>query len=516
MWLDRWPKLIAFLAGVFLASGLPPVHLLAAPLAFALLLLLADRSSGAWSAFTRGWLFGLGFFLAGLYWIGIAFFADAERFGALALPAVVGLSAFLAIIPGLATLFFSLLSAFAGPLNTLQKSCILAVFWIGGELIRGPFGLWFPWNPVASIWGSSPWIMQSIAWIGPYLLGALTVIAGGLFAGPIMHRSWRSWLAPVSVVLSFVVLAGAGHWRIASTPLEPATGFQLRVIQANIDQHHKWDRDKIRQWFFRHVDLSTTHTLLKPDVIIWPESSVPYRLEMADTRLAITNAMPFDSHFLMGSDFFAQRETGRLLHNSLYLMSPDGELSDRYDKVDLVPFGEFLPARSFLTALGLEKLTPGSTDFTPGPGRRTIKSGELPAYSALICYEAIFPAMASPRDDRPDWLVNVTNDAWFGKSSGPYQHLTMARMRAIEEGVPLVRAANTGVSVVTDAFGRVVEGLELGETGIIDAELPPKTTQSPWFRDAPWTITGTGLILVSLIGALNMRGRAAVRKLVAK
>lgn len=511
VWPGHFPKLTALIAGAVLAAGLPPVHFWPAPLVFALLIWLLDDAPTKGSSFVRSWLFGFSFFLLGLYWIGIAFFTDAERFGALAVPAIVLLAAALAVTIGVIGLIYHRFR----PQNLIAKSLLLAACWALAELFRGPFGLWFPWNPIASIWGNAAPMIQPIAWIGPYLLGALTVIAGASFAG--FRRQPRSWPLPVLACGLLIALGGAGAVRL--TVLEPAAGggqAQIRIVQANIAQHHKWDQDKVRQWFFEHVRLANQPAETPPDIIVWPESSVPYRLEHPENRLAVITGNPFNATYLMGSDFIERQGDTLKLHNSLYVMDAAGQLLDRYDKVDLVPFGEFLPVRWLFASLGLEKLTPGSVDFIPGPSRRTIKAGDLPSFSALICYEAIFPGSASLDGERPDWLVNVTNDAWFGRSSGPYQHLVMARMRAIEEGVPLVRAANTGISVVTDAFGREVARLSLGEQGVLDATLPAKLAAVPLFRTAPWLITFAGLGLMLLGCWIMQYFQPDVRKTVAK
>jgi apolipoprotein N-acyltransferase len=226
--------------------------------------------------------------------------------------------------------------------------------------------------------------------------------------------------------------------------------------------------------------------------IIWPESAASYPLDQdAVARQMIAKVVPPGGLLLTGGERFDVSSTPPLAWNTLFAIDRDGAVVARYDKRDLVPFGEFLPLRDLLSRVGLAKLTHGSIDFQPGPGRQTITLPGLPPFSPLICYEAIFPGSVVDPDVRPDWLLNVTNDAWFGRSSGPYQHLAMARMRAIEEGLPLVRSANSGISAVVDPWGRIQAQLGLGETGVLDSSLP-----QPLPQPTPFARAGVAIILV--------------------
>jgi apolipoprotein N-acyltransferase len=495
---------LAFVAGLAAATALPPVHALPALLAFAALLLLLRRAPTRLGAFAVGWAFGFGWFLAGLYWVGIAFYADAERFGALAVPAVLLLTAFLAVLPGLACLAIG----WRRWTSLRAQALALGPAWILAELARGSFGLQFPWNPVAIVWAETDTILQSVAWIGQWGLGLITVVAVALPAAFVDARGRRRWLFPLLGIGALMLLHLAGTVRLAVNRGVPDQPVRVRVIQGNIAQGLKWDDSHRADWLRRHLELTSRPGGAAPDVVIWPETAVPYQLERdAGARDALAAVAPEGGYVLAGGNRYDLDRDPPTANNSLFAVDAAARIVGRYDKVDLVPFGEFLPLRSVLSLVGLRKLTEGTLDFVSGPGRRTIALAGLPPFSPLICYEAIFPRDAAPSEPRPAWLLNVTNDAWFGRSSGPYQHLAMARLRAIEEGLPLVRAANTGISAVVDASGRVRSRLPLGRAGLIDATLPGALANPPPVRRWGGWITA-GLLLLTIASSLLVEMRA--------
>jgi apolipoprotein N-acyltransferase len=497
-WLERHPTLAALLAGVMTAAALPPLYALPTLAGFGVLIaVLHQGTPGPGVAFVRGLAFGFGFFLAGLYWVGIAFFADPDRFGAYAVPAVLGLALFLALTVGLGAAAVALHRW----RSVAARALAFSITWTMAELLRGRLALQFPWNPIASVWVVSDATLQTVALVGTYGLSLLTVAAAGLTAplfisDPAARRS--AILLPV--LFAFAVLT-AGAVRLARAHTLADTELQLRIVQANVAQHHKWDPEKRLQWFRRHLELSAAAADPPPRVIVWPESSVPYDIDgQPEVRDYLAQVVPKGGALLVGGDRYQLDRQPESAHNTLFALGDRAEVLARYDKVDLVPFGEFLPLSGLLGHLGLRKLTRGSIDFEPGPGRQTWRVAGLPPASPLICYEAAFPGQATAPGDRPAWLVNVTNDAWFGRSSGPYQHLAMARMRAVEEGLPLVRAANTGISAVMDAHGRIRARLDLNETGIIDTALPAPLPEASWARrHAPWELLG----LLLAVGALS-------------
>jgi apolipoprotein N-acyltransferase len=270
-------------------------------------------------------------------------------------------------------------------------------------------------------------------------------------------------------------------------------------VQANVAQHHKWDPEKRLLWFRRHLELSAAAHDPPPRLIVWPESAVPYDIDgQQEVRDHLGSVVPPGGALLVGGDRYELQREPPAAHNTLFVLGEGGRALARYDKVDLVPFGEFLPFRALLGRLGLGKLTQGSIDFVSGPGRMTLRFAGLPAASPLICYEAAFPGAATVAEDRPAWLVNITNDAWFGRSSGPFQHLAMARMRSVEEGLPLVRAANTGISVVTDAHGRIRARLGLDRAGTVDTVLPGALPEPSFAR------RHASLVLAGLLAAVGL------------
>jgi apolipoprotein N-acyltransferase len=498
-WLERYPTLAAFLAGLLVAAALPPVHFLPGLLGFGLLVAILWRSSPRPAgAFLRGTAFGFGFFLAGLYWVGIAFFADAERFGAFAVPAVLLLAFGLALTVGLAAAVVALRRW----RRVEAQALAFAVAWTLAEPLRGGLGLQFPWNPVAVAWAASDPTLQAVAYAGTYGLSLLTVAAAALSA-PLFLRDAPSRRVALAVPVLFAALVlAAGAWRlqVAGPPAE--TEVRVRVVQASVAQHHKWDPEKRVAWFTRHLELAATPHDPAPQVVIWPESAVPYDIEQEpEVRAYLSKVVPAGGALLVGGDRYDGEARPPTANNSLFVLDDTGAVRARYDKVDLVPFGEFLPFRDVLGRVGLRKLAQGTFDFVPGPGRVTLPLVPgLPPASPLICYEVAFPGEAvAPGEERPTWLVNITNDAWFGRSSGPYQHLAMARMRAVEEGLSLVRAANTGISAVTDPYGRVQARLGLNEAGVIDAALPAALPEASFARRAgPWLLSALLLVAVAL------------------
>ena len=292
--------------------------------------------------------------------------------------------------------------------------------------------------------------------LGTYGLSLLTVAVAGLSAPLFLATPSGRRLAVAAPLLFALAVLGVGGWRLWTAPSLPDTGIQLRIVQAGIAQHHKWDPQKRAAWFRRHLDLSALPRDPPAQVVIWPESAVPYDVEVQpEVREYLAKVTPQHGAIIVGGDRYDFDADPQIAHNSLFVLDDARHV--------LRPLRQGRSgARSASSCRfaacsaisGLRKLTQGSIDFSPGPGRVTLPLPNLPAASPLICYEAAFPGKATAPGARPAWLVNITNDAWFGRSSGPYQHLAMARMRAVEEGLPLVRAANTGISVVTDAYGR--------------------------------------------------------------
>jgi apolipoprotein N-acyltransferase len=491
--------------GLLAAAALPPVHAL--PLlwiAFPGLYFLLQGTRSAWSGFWVAWWFGFGYFLGGIYWLAWPFTLDMARFGWMIPFAVFGLSALQAIFIGLAGAL-ARLTRMSGPAGIV----ILAVAWAALELARGHFGnvfAGFPWNLLAISWVAVEPMLQSASIVGAYGLGGLTVLIAT--APAMLADSTRSAAARRGWTVGALALLAAlwigGTMRLAGAPQEPVANVRLRLVQGNVEQSLKWQEGRREATFDLYLRLTASPGFDRVTHVVWPETAIDYRFEtdipqvrLEGARLQrIAAAIPPQGALLMG----AIRDKDRRYYNSFHVVAPGGKVTATYDKNELVPFGEFVPMRPVLRTLGVEKLAHGAGDYSAGPGPATLDVPGAPATSPLICYEAIFPGHID-RADRPGWLVNVTNDAWFGLTSGPYQHFASARLRAVEAGVPLVRAANTGITAVVDAYGRVTARMAIMTTGVLDAALPRATARNTLYGqigDRAFLV----LLVIALLAAL--------------
>ena len=503
--LSGWRRYgLAFLLGALLAGALPPFDL--TPLvvvAFPGLLWLDQGSDGPWAAARLGYVFALGFFVAGLYWIAGALFVDIARFW-WALPfAVVGLPALMAFYPA-AALGLTNLAAARLHLSASARVCVFAVAWCAAEWARGHCLTGLPWNLVGYAWaGGFPGalaMLQTTAWVGIYGLTFLTVLAASLPAllGTAsllpMRRSRR--IAPAAAaVLLLLIPAAAGAFRLHLAP-PGETGHWLRLVQPSIPETLKWDPTAAEANFHRLVELSGGPAEHQLAAVLWPEAAATFLLERDATHRGAIAALAPKGGYLVTGALRANPppDPVRQIWNSIEAIGPAGTIRAHYDKAHLVPFGEYVPLRWLLP---LQKLTPGSLDLSAGPGPQTIALPGLAAFSPIVCYEAIFPGAVVDRRNRPAWILNLTNDAWYGRSSGPYQHFAIARTRAIEEGLPLVRVANNGISGVVDATGRVVARTSLDGIGFADVALPAPLPPTIYGELGDWlffAMLGLGLL----------------------
>ena len=509
-WLGAGPRkrafASAFLAGTAGSLALAPFHFVPVLfISFSLLTWLLDGIGPAtgwrsWRAAAAvGWWFGFGFFLSGLYWVGFALSVDAESFGHFIPVAVLALPAGLALFCAAATLL-ARLGWSTGPARILM----LALSWSLLEWLRGHIFTGFPWNLTGYAWASdfAPWLamMQNASLIGVYGLSLITVMLASLPA-LFADREGPRWLVMLPLLGGLLLLlgmAGYGAGRLGAAVMEDVAGVRLRIVQPNIAQAAKWQPDQRAAIFRKLVELSAQPSANPPSHVIWPEAATPFFLLQSEAALGqISQLVPPTGAVITGTPRLGTPSGANdaPIHNSVVVVDGDGNVPAFYDKAHLVPFGEYLPFPEIFAAIGLKKLTVDLGSFASGAGPKTLSAPGLPPFSPLICYEAIFPGGAVDAENRPDWLLNVTNDAWFGDTSGPQQHMAQARMRAVEQGLPLVRAANTGISGVFNAYGQRQASLALNQEGIIDSPLP-KALPATLYADAGNFVYGALYFLI--------------------
>lgn len=477
--------LLAFVAGVVANLAIPPLNLVwLLWLAFPALLMLTACDKSRKTAFLTGWMFGFGFFFMGLYWISFALLTDLESYWFLLPFAMAGLPAGLAIFTGLVTL-----ALHAAPVTGIGRVFLFAGLYAGAEWLRGHILTGFPWNLTGYGWSGSLAVLQLTSVIGIYGLSALTVLAAAL-PGLVTDTKIKKPLSISLTVLGIITFAGIWTWgnqRLETASDDTVPGIGLKIVQPNIIQTEKWDPKFRTRNFQRLIELSaapdepghaTTH-------VIWPETATAWFIsELPIARENMAAVTPPGGYLMFGQLRQDPAPEGELppYYNSLSVMNDAGEFVAHADKTHLVPFGEYIPLRKYLP---FDPVAAGAADFVPGKGPLNLHIQKTPSFSPLICYEVIFPGAVAPRDERPEWLLNITNDAWYGHTAGPHQHFAIARIRSIEEGAPLVRAANTGISAVFDSWGRVVHYLDLGEEGVIESKLPKSISPPP-----PYVING--------------------------
>jgi apolipoprotein N-acyltransferase len=488
---------LSFLLGLVSATGFQPLGLWPLTiLAFTGLMVLIEQAPRMRSALARGWWFSVGQFVLGLNWIATAFTYQAAMPAWLGWVAVVLLSFYLAVYPaagvGLAWRY--------GRTNKAALVLILAAGWIVTEYLRGSMFTGFAWNPVG-VSLVDTWAKWPARLIGTYGLSGLVILWAGLVLWAVRHRSRA---LGVGVVLLPLLLADLRLTGVAGVPETDPSHPLIRVVQPNIPQEDHQDLDQEMANLHKLLDLSG-----RPDgtarLILWPESAVPFDMQRSDVRSIIAPVIGPRDFLLAGGQEATTAAPGipAAAYNSLYVLGPGASIRARYDKAHLVPYGEYLPMRPFLTMLGLSRLVPGDGDILAGPGPQTL---DLPGFGRMggqICYEIIFSGEVVDRANRPDFIFAPSNDAWFG-AFGPPQHFAQARLRAIEEGLPVIRSTPTGISGVIDAQGRVVARLPQHEQGVIDIRLPQAA--------APTLFSRFGNLLPLAFALLLVAGAIAVRR----
>lgn len=496
--------LIAFLSGAVGALALPPVGFfpsIAVTMTVAVWLLDGCGADGLLSrakqAAFAGWLWGFGYFVASLYWLGAAFLVEPDRFAWLLPLGVLGLPAVLAFFPAFGFALASLLWR-ADAVRILVLAFALGL----SEIARGTLFTGFPWNVYGMVFGQFSLMAQSASIYGLY---GLTAVVVALAAAPAtladpdggFRPAWRSPMILAAITLFFLTAFGTA--RLHGAKVEFVPNARLRIMQPNLPQDAKFKPSAGSDILRRYLELSDRATspatagLANVTHLIWPESAFPFVLGREPQALAMIGAALAGRAILLTGAIRLEgsKTTDERAYNSLQALDGSGQIIASADKTHLVPFGEYLPASGLLRALGLRQFIALPGGFQPGSERRVMNVPGLPPFQPLICYEAIFPGDVTSRRDeggrpRPAFLLNVTNDGWFGMSSGPYQHLAQARLRTIEEGLPLVRAANTGISAIVDPYGRITQELPLGVAGVLDGRLP-QSIEPTTFGRYPWT-----------------------------
>jgi apolipoprotein N-acyltransferase len=525
-------RLIALVAGATGALALAPINFwpaMLAPLCAAVWLIDGSADINARggtllpsmrSAFWVGWWWGFGYFVAGLWWLGSAFLVEADQFawalplGVLALPA--GLAFFPALGFAIARALWS-----AGPARALALAVGLgASEWLRALILTG-----FPWNELGMALGGTLVLAEAASWIG---LHGLTFATIAIFAAPATlideARGVRRAAPTVVGLVALVFLAAFGAWRLSAPEAATVAGVKLRIMQPNIGQGADFrpaNKDAIMRRYLDLSDRATSPTSTGvADVthLIWPESAFPFLLAEDPVALnQIADLLHGGATLITGAARAerGQAKTRTQYFNSIQVIDRHGGLLDHYDKKRLVPFGEYLPMRRLFEGIGLEQLVryvPGG--FDPGVGDQLLRAPGLPPAQPMVCYEAIFPdewgGVFAGRAGRAGFLLNLTDDIWFGRTAGPYQHFAQARLRAIEQGLPLVRAANSGISAVVDGLGRTIAELPLGADGVLDAPLPVARPPTVYARYGAFAPAAMGLFCLALCLVLRRRANRSL------
>lgn len=507
---------LALMAGAGTALAHPPFGVLIGLLGYPLLMILAERSDTVRGAFWMGWLAGFTYFFIGCWWVAEAFFVNPEQawmapFAASLLPAGIGL------FWGAACALYRRLAPVGVVRVLLFAALFCAAEWLRGHVLTG-----FPWNPAGATWRAGGGMSQFASVVGVYGLSLVTVAATAALAPLVGPGAPRSRLISAGLgVLALVSVGVFGAVRLAQADLQ-FTDTLVRLVQADVKQETKWSPEAYRSIVDRYVALTGQPGARVPDVVVWPEGALPASANevFASTdATAIAGALRPGQTLLMG---LARGEAdptapgGGRYYNSLFALADEGgpglRIAAVYDKHRLVPFGEYLPLGSVMTAIGLRSLVHMPSDFSAGPTPAPIQIPGAPPVQVLICYESLYPGFTPGAAGRPAWIVNASNDAWFGATSGPRQHLNLASYRAIETGLPIARATPTGISAMIDPWGRIVDGqrLDPGVMGVIDAPLPRPTGVTPYGRLGDWPFLAA-LLAAGLAGLWPLILRTRLR-----
>ena len=501
-----YPFALALSGGIISAFSMSPTN--AWPLIFIGLSLFYVAYSTCYrtaGSFFSGFIFGLGYFTTGLWWVGNALLVDGNEYAWVWPVAVIGLPTILSIFTGLGTLAARKIV----PDNNYFGYAAFCFCLTLSEYVRGHIFTGFPWNLYGYTWTGQLPMLQVLHVIGSYGLTLLTVFWAVLPGFLIVSSSSRRLkiTETVCALSSMAAIYGYGYYRLQAHPVSLRDDVQVKIVQPNISQDMKWRPELMGAHFETELRLSAYNAENDshlPTVIVWPETAIPSSLlnhPVARQRLAdMLAGFPASTHLISGILDKRNAETDDpLYYNGVGVFDASGSLEAVYSKTHLVPFGEFIPFQKYIP---LEPVVEFS-GFQKGTGPATISYQGIPLFSPLVCYEIIFPGDVTPRSgERSDWIVTVTNDAWYGDSAGPRQHFAHAIYRAIEEGLPVARSANTGISGLTDPYGRVLAKLDLFQEGSISHLMPARLNSTLYHKTGDWPLLG--FILIALGGAFML------------
>ena len=519
-----WRRMaVCLAAGAVSALAMEPLSLL--PVLFVTIPILVwtldgasvqaeTRAGAARRGFFIGLWFGTGFFLTGIHWVGSAFLIDADQHAWLMAPILGGLAVLLALFWGIGCAVASVFWT-----HGLSRLFVFAAALSGTEWLRGVVLTGFPWNTPGHAVAASPELVQIASFVG---VSGLNLIVLLVAASPALlgdepaakdPRGLRNWSGFAALLILFGGLWNIGRYTLDAELPAQQNEVRVRIVQPNIAQKEKWVAANRQRIFASYLELSDAATspevsgISDVDVLIWPESAPPFLIERDDQALAQIDELLGEGTVLITGALHAepsvatQNARQTTVFNSVLAFDDKGAVIARYDKAHLVPFGEYIPYEETFASLGIRKLVKLPGSFGTGPGARTVDITGIPPFSPLICYEIAFAGQVVERGNRPAWLLNVTNDAWFGDSAGPRQHIQHARFRAVEQGLPVLRSANTGISAVIDARGRIVKHLPVGVSGVIDTPLPAALPETLYAAhgDLGLAVLIAGLLLLAAV-----------------
>jgi len=510
--LKRLPVAAALLCGLVFAFAFPETNWLqpgfCALIGFVVCFLRAETRK---AAFLTGYAFGAGQFLINFFWIANAF-AVREGFSYIqGLFAVTALALALAVYPAVACLAAFIVNnrASGRAPGHYERIAVLSIAWFLAEYARAYLFTGFPWNPIGAMWGDYLPVAQSAALLGVYGLSAVTVLAAGLCAGALGSKltGVKRAAFPASGLGLVAVLAGYGYWHIPSVDQPTFDDLEIVLVQANIAQEDKWKPRLLGDHLRRHVALSNAHQTepQKRRLVIWPEASYPYVIDTDPVaQLDLQAALGKDTTLIFGANRFIGRGPEVMARNSLFVLQ-DGAIRGRYDKMHLVPFGEYIPFADVIKSLGVSTFIDSLIGFEPGQEMSLIDVPGVPKFAPLICYEGIFPRHLRGLEGAPQWILNISNDAWFGLSSGPAQHLNLVRFRAIEHGTAVVRATGTGITAVIDPYGRIFKQAHPNSEQTLVSALPKPRSRGIFRVDLGGSHV---LVIIVLIGGTILFARS--------